>query len=98
MRGWGSGSGHGPFVTSHRLLFFLFSHTLFVRRRLGTWGAHVFVGAHVLSGFDYLSGICVSRYVVNISDFAILLFGKSFFRSLFRRMFFHPTASVHYSH
>ena len=74
MRGWGSGSGHGPFVTSHRLLFFLFSHTLFVRRRLGTWGAHVFVDAHVLSGFDYLSGICVSRYVVNISDFAILRF------------------------
>ena len=67
---------------------FLFSHILFVRRRLGTWGAHVFVDAHVLSGVDYLSGICVSRYVVNISDFAILLFGKPFFRSLFRRMFF----------
>ena len=58
------------FVTSHRLLF-LFSHILFVHRRLGTWRAHVFVDAHVLSGFDYLSRICVSRYVVNISDFAI---------------------------
>ena len=61
---------------------FLFSHILFVRRRLGTWGAHVFVDAHVLSGFDYLSGICVSRYVVNISDFAILRYyclGNPFF-------------------
>ena len=44
------------FVTSHRLLFFLFPHILFVRRRLGTWRAHVFVDAHVLSALIIYPG------------------------------------------